>query len=76
MATQCIMCRHVETEPSTTTMTLERDRTIVVFKNVPAEVCQICGEAYLSAATTQHLLRIVQETALTGVQFQVRTYTP
>jgi hypothetical protein len=37
-------------------MTLERDTTTVVFKNVPAEVCQTCGEAYLDAATTRHLL--------------------
>ena len=28
-------------------MTLERDTTTVVFKNVPAEVCENCGEAFL-----------------------------
>jgi YgiT-type zinc finger domain-containing protein len=70
---QCMMCRHGGTGPGTTTMTFERDGTIVVFKNIPAEVCQICGEAYLSAATTQHLLRIVEEATLAGVQFQVRS---
>ncbi|MGZ3610756.1 MAG: type II toxin-antitoxin system MqsA family antitoxin, partial [Ktedonobacteraceae bacterium] len=53
---RCVICKQGETQPGTTTMTLERDSTTVVFKNVPAEVCQICGEAYLDAATTRHLL--------------------
>jgi YgiT-type zinc finger domain-containing protein len=63
----CVMCRHGETEPGTTTMTLERDTTTVVFKNIPAEVCQICGEAYLDAETTRHLLNIVEEAARVSV---------
>jgi hypothetical protein len=55
-------------------MTLEHDTTTVVFKNVPAEVCQTCGEAYLDAATTRHLLHIVEEAARVGVQVDVRSY--
>ena len=43
-------------QPGTTTMTLERNETTVVFKHVPAEVCEVCGEAYIDAATTKRLL--------------------
>ncbi len=71
---QCLMCKQGETQPGTTTMTLERGATTVVFKNVPAEVCQTCGEAYLDAATTRHLLHIVEEAARVGVQVDVRSY--
>src|SRR5260221_4547534 len=53
-----VICKHGETQPGTTTMTLERDTTTIVFKNVPAEFCQTCGEAYLDAAATRHLLHI------------------
>ena len=55
-------------------MTLEQDATTVVFKHVPAEVCQVCGEAYLDAATTRRLLHIVVEAAQIGVQVDVRSY--
>jgi hypothetical protein len=55
-------------------MTLEQGETTVVFKNVPAEVCQTCGEAYLDAAITRRLLHIVEEAAQTGVQVDVRSY--
>jgi YgiT-type zinc finger domain-containing protein len=33
---KCLICKYEETQPGTTTMTLERDATTVVFKNVPA----------------------------------------
>ena len=71
---QCVMCTQGETEPGTTTMALERDTTTVVFKYVPAEVCQVCGEAYLDAETTRHLLHIVEEAVHAGVLVQVRSY--
>jgi len=71
---KCVICKYGETQPGTTTMTLEHDATTVVFKHVPAEVCQTCGEAYLDAATTKHLLDIVEEAAKAGVQVDVRSY--
>jgi len=71
---KCIICKQGETELGTTTTTLERNSTTVVFKIVPAEVCQVCGEAYLDAATTRHLLHIVEEAARVGVQVDVRSY--
>ena len=71
---KCVVCKHGETEPGTTTMTLERDETTVVFKNVPAEVCQTCGAAYLDAATTRRLEYVVEEAAKIGVQVDVRSY--
>ena len=55
-------------------MTLERGETTIVFKYVPAEVCDDCGEAYLDAAPTRHLLHIVEEAARIGVQVDVRQY--
>ena len=71
---KCITCKFGETQPGTTTMTLERDMTTVVFKHVPAEVCQTCGEAYVDDATTKRLLDIVEEAVKAGVQVDVRSY--
>ena len=45
---KCTLCRQGETKPGLTTVTLERGPTIVVIKQVPAEICDICGEYYLS----------------------------
>lgn len=71
---RCVICKQGETQVGTTTMTLEHEATTVVFKHVPAEICQTCGEAYLDAETTRHLLHIVEEAAKVGVQVDVRSY--
>lgn len=71
---KCVICKHGETHPATTTVTLERGGMTLVFKGVPAQVCQNCGEAYLDDATTAHLLAAADEAARAGVQVTVRDY--
>ncbi|MBI3757648.1 MAG: type II toxin-antitoxin system MqsA family antitoxin [Deltaproteobacteria bacterium] len=44
---KCVICRTGETQFGKATVTLQRDNTTVVIKDVPAEVCQNCGEYYL-----------------------------
>ena len=46
--------------------TLERDATILVFKGVPALVCDQCGESYTDREVTRRLLQIVDEEAQKG----------
>jgi len=73
-AMKCVICKQGETQSGTTTMTLEKDTTTVIFKKVPTEVCETCSEAYPDAATTRHLLHVVEEAARAGVQVDVRSY--
>jgi YgiT-type zinc finger domain-containing protein len=49
---KCVICKHGETKPGLVTVTLERDECIIVLKKVPAEICDNCGEYYLSDAVT------------------------
>ena len=63
---KCIIRDIGETEPGMTTVTLERDGTIIVCKNVPADVCQMCGEAYTDQQVTRRLLQIANEEAQKG----------
>jgi YgiT-type zinc finger domain-containing protein len=63
---KCITCRIGDTESGTTTVILRQDATIVVFKNVPADVCQICGEAYTDEDVTDRLLQTIAEEAQKG----------
>ncbi len=54
-AGRCVSCRTGHLEKGTTTTTIERDDTVVVFKNVPAFVCRQCGEAYLDGKVVDRL---------------------
>jgi len=52
---KCVICKTGETEESQTTVTLQREETVVVVKGVPAQVCQECGEYYLSEEVTRRV---------------------
>lgn len=71
---KCIICKHGETTLGTTTVTLERGETTLVFKHVPAHICLNCGEAYLDDATTERLLTIAENAMKSGVQLEVRDF--
>ena len=70
----CVICKQSETEPGTTTVTLERGTLTLVVKGVPARVCPNCGEEYVDEDVATRLLAIVAQAAQTGVQVEVRQY--
>ena len=71
---RCVICKTGEVKPGTTTFTVERDQMTLVLKEVPARVCQQCGEAYFDEATTQRIEEIAKAAELNGVQVAVQDY--
>jgi YgiT-type zinc finger domain-containing protein len=63
---KCVIYKSGDLQEGTTAIMLERDATIVVFKGVPALVCDQCGESYTDGKTTAKLLNIVEEEAQKG----------
>ncbi len=43
---ECVICKNGTTRSGFVTVTLERDNCIVILKQVPADICQNCGEYY------------------------------
>lgn len=73
---KCIVCHNGDTQPGTTTMTFHRDRQTIVVTEVPAEVCENCGEAYVDEDATAQVLEIVAEARRTHAQVLVRDFAP
>ena len=72
---KCILCKHGETQPGLATVTLTRDAMTMIVKDVPASVCDNCGEDYLESEITARLLETAENAARDGVQVEVRSYT-
>jgi len=70
----CVICKNGETVMGKTTLTLERDGTILVFKDVPARICENCGEAYVDDETVERLFSTAEQAVCAGVQVEVRQY--
>lgn len=73
---KCIVCHHGETHPGTTTVTFHRDGQTVVVNEVPAEVCENCGEAYVAEDVTKKVLEIAAEARKAQAQVLVRDFAP
>ena len=71
----CPICKWDETQPGTTTLTLERAKNTVAFKNVAAQVCTNCGEPCVDEETSGRILQAAAEAARSGVLVDVREYT-
>ena len=70
----CVLCKTGQPQPGTVTVTLERNRTVVVFKDVPAEVCQNCGEYYLSQSVTERIYKQAEEAVQRNAEVEVLRY--
>ncbi|MCU7491931.1 MAG: type II toxin-antitoxin system MqsA family antitoxin [Ignavibacteria bacterium] len=73
-AMKCVICKSGETQPGRTVVTLTRGEFVIVFKNVPAGICQNCGEEYVNDKTTAALLSIANDSFEKGVVVDVRDY--
>ena len=70
----CVVCKNGQTRPGYTTVTLEKNGGALVVRKVPAEMCENCGEAYVSAEVTRTLLESARTTLRAGVDLDVREF--
>ena len=71
---KCVVCKHGETRPGHTTVTLEKGGATLVIRKVPAEVCENCGEAYVSVEVTRSLLENARQTLRGRVEVDIREF--
>ena len=70
----CLICKHGETAPGVTTVTLERDGCTVLFKDVPADICENCGEFYVDEKVSHELLTRAEKAIQGNPEFQIIRY--
>jgi YgiT-type zinc finger domain-containing protein len=71
---KCAICKHGETNSGQITVVLERKNAILIFKNVPAEICENCGEEYVSSDVNNRLLSSANEAAEKGIDLEILKY--
>jgi len=71
---KCVICKSGTMRSGTATVTLERGATTVIVKEVPAEVCENCGEYYLSEEVTAQVHGLAEEAVRHGAEIEVLRY--
>lgn len=67
----CVLCKTGVTAPGKTTVVLTRGETSIVIKNVPADLCQTCGEYYLDDSTAEMVLDRAEEAVAKGTEVEI-----
>ena len=71
---KCVICKQGRIRKGTSTVTLERHRTTLVFKQVPALICENCGESYLDQKISAKLFKKALAAVQEGVQLDIRAF--
>jgi len=71
---KCAICRNGKTEKGFATVVLEKDDTTLVFKRVPANICENCGEEYISSDVNAALLRHARKELKRGVTLEILNF--
>lgn len=71
---KCVICKNGETKNGLVTVTLNRGTTVIIIKDVPAEVCENCGEYYLSEEVSKKILTRASAAAVAGAEVEIIRY--
>ncbi len=72
---KCAICRNGITNNGFTTVVLERSQTTLVFKRVPAQICDNCGEEYLSSEVNKALLHYAENEYDRNIALEMLNFT-
>ena len=68
---ECTICKNGNTQEGKTTVTLDRNESVIVFRNVPAQICENCGEYFLNEKTSVQLYKQADDAIKNGAVFEV-----
>ena len=71
---KCVICKTGHTHPGIATVTLQRDNSVVVIRDVPADICEDCGEYYLSEPVAKRIYADADATVQRHVEVEILRY--
>ena len=65
----CLVCKHNRFKKGTTILPIERGKAILLITDIPARLCENCGETYLDEETAQGVQDLANETLAGEVSY-------
>lgn len=72
----CPICGQESLSAGNTTFAADVEGTVVVVRDVPADLCENCGEAFIRDEIAAELEALVAEAKASGTESLVRHYQP
>ena len=71
---KCPICKFGEMQEGVTQVVLTRGNATVIFRNVPAQVCDDCGEYYLDDEIAQDIYSRAEQCFSSGQEVAIMEY--
>ncbi len=65
----CLVCKHNRFKKGTTILPIERGKAILLITDIPARVCENCGETYIEEEIAQDVQDLANETLAGEVSY-------
>ena len=72
---KCVICKHGELKPGITSVLFEKNGTTVVIKSVPVDMCDNCGETYVSDSIAEKIMALVESVEKQGIIVDIRNFS-
>jgi YgiT-type zinc finger domain-containing protein len=73
---KCPTCGTGSLRPGVTVFAADVDGTLVVVRDVPASVCDVCGEAFIDDGVSEELETTINDARGRGTESLIRHYQP
>ena len=71
---KCVICKNGDTSSGMVNVVLQRNECTIIFKDVPADVCENCGEYYLNEDVTNEILIRSEKAIKNGAEVEILRY--
>ena len=71
---KCVICKTGDRVEAKTTLTFDKEGSIIVFKEVPCDKCDQCGEVYLSEKISQQLFKSLDKISSTAGEVSIQKF--
>lgn len=71
---RCNACGNGTTKPGRSTYVVDRDGRVAVIRDVPADICDQCGEVYFDAETAQALYDQAERILAHGSEVEITRF--
>jgi YgiT-type zinc finger domain-containing protein len=71
---KCVICRHGQCQPGTVDITRRIGGTTLVLRDVPASICDNCGEEYLNSDTAEAVYTLTQKHRDSGAEVVITAF--
>ena len=72
---KCAICKNGYTNIGHSTIAFDNDSSVIVFQKVPTEICDNCGEEYVTSKINSALVNLSIKEFSKGISFELLNYS-